>query len=87
MPQCAYFNQSRHEARILKVASEISIVDSMIFDDHPKLDLISIHSNSQDDWSCGSESIDNSNLENCADNSGLINETFSSFAFLISRVQ
>ena len=64
MPQCAYFNQSRHEARILKVASEISIVDSMIFDDHPKLDLSSIHRNSQDDWSCDSESTNDSNLDN-----------------------
>ena len=56
MPQCEYFNQSSHEDHILKVDSDVSIVDIMVFDDHPNLDLISIHRKSQDDWSCDSES-------------------------------
>ena len=47
-PQLETFDQSSYEARILKAASKITIVDRMLFDDHSNLDLSSIHSGSQD---------------------------------------
>ena len=50
-PKIEAFDYSSYEACILKSASEITIVDSMIFDDHSKLDLSSMHTGSQDDWS------------------------------------
>ena len=87
MPQCASFNQSSHEADDLKVASKIKTVDSMLFDDHHKLYLSFTPRNSQDYWSCDSESTDDSNLENWAENSGLLDETFLSLLSSISRVQ
>ena len=43
------FDRKTYEAHILKVASETTIIDSMIFEDHCKLDLSSIRSRSQDD--------------------------------------
>ena len=53
-PKHVPFNQLIYEAHVLKESSELSIVDRMIFDPHPKLDLSPIHSSSQDDWSCKS---------------------------------
>ena len=85
--QYAYFNESNHESHTLKVACEIRVVNRMNFHDNPQLDLSYISSNSQDDWSCGSESTINSNLDNWGDNSGLIDDTFLSVLFSISRVQ
>ena len=79
LPQLETFDPSTYEARILKVASEITIVDSMIFDDHSKLDLSSINSKSRDDWSHNSQSTEDSSLNNWVDNSRLLDETFSSF--------
>ena len=58
------------------MASKITIVDSIIFDDHPTLDISSIYSDSLDNWICDSESIDDSNLENWVDNSEFLDETF-----------
>ena len=46
------FNKLRYEAHVLKADSHLSIVDSMIFDPRLKLDLSSIYSGSQYDWSC-----------------------------------
>ena len=80
-------SKSSHEAHVLKVALEISIVGSIIFDGHPQLDLSSIRNNSQDDWSCGSESTNHLNLDNWRDNSGSLYETFSVMIFSISRFQ
>ena len=80
-PQHASFNNSSYEAH------EIVIVDSMLLENHPKSDLSSIHSNSQDGCSCDSESTDDSNLVNWEDNLGLIDETFSSLLSSISRVK
>ena len=59
----------------------------MILDDHPKLNLSYIHGNSQYDWSCDSESTNDSNLENRAENSGVLDEIFSSLLSSISRFQ
>ena len=47
--QCTPSKEQSHEARVLKVSSEINIVGSMNFDDYPQLYLSSIHNNSQDD--------------------------------------
>ena len=71
----------------MKVASETTIIDSMIFEDHSKLDLSSIHSRSQDDSSHFSDSTDDLSLDNWADDSGLLDETFSSFLPSISKAQ
>ena len=49
LPQCETFDQSSYKAHVLKVSFEIIIVDSIIFDNHPKLHMSSIHSNCQDD--------------------------------------
>ena len=48
-PQLKTFDLSIYEACILRVASNVTIVDSMIFDNHHKLDLSSIHVRSQHD--------------------------------------
>ena len=85
--QNASFNQSSYEANISRLAYKISIVDSMLFDNHPKPDLSSIHSNSPDDWSFDSESTNDSNLDNWANDSRLLDENFSSLLSSISRVQ
>ena len=85
--QCASFNETNQEDHVLQVVSEISVVDSMNFDDHPPLNLSSIRNNSQDDWSCGSESTNHLNLDNWRDNSGSLYETFSVMIFSISRFQ
>ena len=58
---------------------------SMIFDDNPKLDLSSIYSDSQDDWSYDSESRDDWHSENWVDNSVLLDEKNSTLAFSIYR--
>ena len=87
MPQWASFTQSSHEVHVLKVASDISIVDIVIFYNHPTFGLSSIYSNSQDDWSCDSESTYDSNLDNWEENSKLFDETFSSLLSSISRFQ
>ena len=79
--QCTSFNESNHESHVLKVSSVISIVDSMNFDGYPQLDLSYIHNNSQNDWSCGSESTHDSYLDIWADNSGLLDKTFPSLLF------
>ena len=71
----------------MKVASETTIIDSMIFEDHSKLDLSSIHNGSQDDSSHFSDSTDDLSLDNWADNSELLDETFSSFLPSISKAQ
>ena len=63
----------------IEKASETTIIDSMIFDDHSKLDLSSICSRSQDDSSHHSIFTDDLSLENWADNSELLDGTFSSF--------
>ena len=70
--KCTCFNESSHDTHVLKVSSEISIVDSMNFDDFTQLDLSSIYNNSQDDWSCGSQSTYDSNLDDLADDLGLL---------------
>ena len=59
----------------------------MIFEDHSKLDLTSIHNGSQDDSSHFSDSTDDLSLDNWADNSELLDETFSSFLPSISKAQ
>ena len=55
-PKIEAFDHSIYEALSLKPASEITIIDKMIFDNHSKLNMSSIHSISQDDWSHDSES-------------------------------
>ena len=72
--QWEFFNESSHEEHVLKIASEISIVDNISIDDHPQLDLSSIHNNSQDDSNFCSQSTHDSNSEIWADNSGFLNE-------------
>ena len=81
------FDRKTYEAHILKVASETTIIDSMIFDDHSKLYLSSIHSRSQDYSSRFSDSTDDLSLDNWAEDSGLLDETFSSFLPSISKAQ
>ena len=78
-PKIEVFDYSSYEARILKAASEITIIDSKIFGNHSKLDLSYIHRKSQDDWSHNSEYTDNFSLDNWADNSGLLDETLRDF--------
>ena len=73
------FDPKIYEAYILNTASKTIIINNMIFDNHSKLDLISIHSRSQDDSSHNSESVDDLILDNWADNSELLDETFSRF--------
>ena len=85
--QCAPFNKLSYESHVLKEASELRIFDNMIFDPHPTLDLSLIHSGSQDDWSCESKFTDDYNLRNWADNSGFLDETFSSLLSSISKAQ
>ena len=59
----------------------------MLFDNHPKSYLSSIWRNSQDNYSCDAESTDDSNLVNWKENSGFLDETFSSLLSSISRAQ
>ena len=66
--QLETFDPKIHEAHVLKTASETTIIDSMIFEDHSKLDLSSIHSRSQDDSSHCSDSTDDLSLHNWTDN-------------------
>ena len=86
-PQHLPLNQLRHDSHVLKETSELNIVDIMIFDPHPNLLFSFIHSGSQDDWSCESESIDDSKFHSWADNSRFLDETFSSLLSLISKAQ
>ena len=86
-PKIETFDQSSYEARISKAASKITIICSMIFDDHSKLDLSSIHSGFQDDWSHDSESTNDLSLDNWVENSGFLDETFSILLSSISRFQ
>ena len=72
---------------MLKVVSEMTIIDSMIFDDRSKLGVSSIHSGFQDDWSHDSESTDDSSLDNWSENSGLLDKNVSSFMSSISKAQ
>ena len=62
--QLETFDPSIYEARILKAAYDITIIDNMIFDDNSELDLSSIYSGSQDNWIHNSESTDDSSLDN-----------------------
>ena len=52
------FNESSVGVHVLKVASEIIFVDSLLFDKHPRLDTSSINIHSQDEWSLHSGSAD-----------------------------
>ena len=58
------FDLTTYESHILKLVSENTIIDSMIFDDHYKLYLSSIHSRSQDYSSHFSDSTDDLSLDN-----------------------
>ena len=57
----------------------ITIINSMIFDDHSKLNLNSIYRRSQDDWIHDSGSAEDLSLENWTDNSGLLDKIFWAF--------
>ena len=81
------FNQLSFEAHVSRATSGRIIVNSIVFDPLPKLDLSPIYSGSQYYWSCESQSTDDSNFCDWVENSGFLDETFSSLLLSISKAQ